>query len=184
MTVSSQPLIGLRAATVEDAAQVATLGAHVFSVTFGHSVTPEQLQDYLQESYSTEATVKDILDTSKNMVLATTQRSDGAAVIVGFALLTRGSSEPCIAHLGSAAVELQRIYVHPDCHGQGVGKMLANELEDMARKQGFGYMWLGVWEDNHQAQKVYERLGYKAVGDHDFVIGGDVQTDHIMLKEL
>lgn len=178
MTVSHRSPIALRPATLEDAAQVATLGAHVFSVTFGHSVTPEQLQDYLDESYSKEATAKDILDPSKDMIVAT----QGDAV-VGFALLTRNSSEPCVAHLEST-VELQRIYVHPDCHGQGVGKMLANELEDMARKQEFRYMWLGVWEENHKAQKVYERLGYEVVGDHDFVIGGDIQTDHIMLKEL
>jgi RimJ/RimL family protein N-acetyltransferase len=41
-----------------------------------------------------------------------------------------------------------------------------------------------VWEENHKAQRVYEKLGYKIVGDHDFVIGGVIQTDHIMLKEL
>ena len=179
MTVSRRPLAVLRPATVDDAAQVATLGAHVFSVTFGHTVTPQQLQDYLDEAYSIEAVVKDILNPSKDLVVARTQD-----VIVGFALLTRGSSEPCVAHLGSAAVELQRLYVHPDCHGQGVGKRLAMELEDMARNQGFTYMWLGVWEDNHKAQKVYEGLGYKLVGEHDFVVGGDVQTDHIMLKKL
>ncbi|KAJ9143239.1 hypothetical protein NKR19_g6919 [Coniochaeta hoffmannii] len=184
MTVSSRPPVVLRPATVEDAAQVATLGAHVFSVTFGHTVTPQQLQDYLDESYSIKAVAKDIIDPSKDMVVAAMQEGDGVTVIVGFALLTRGSSEPCVAHLGSATVELQRLYVHPDCHGQGVGQRLAMELEDMARSQGFAYMWLGVWEDNHKAQKVYERLGYKVVGDHDFVIGGDVQTDHIMLKKL
>lgn len=48
----------------------------------------------------------------------------------------------------------------------------------------FEIMWLGVWEENFNAQRVYEKLGYRRVGKHDFVIGGDVQTDFIMIKQL
>ncbi|VUC36270.1 unnamed protein product [Clonostachys rosea] len=169
----------LRPATLQDAAQVSKLGASVFSTTFGHSVTPTQLQSYLDEAYSIEATIKDLSDPNKDMVVAETD--EGA--VVGFALLTRGSSEPCVEDV-SDKVELQRIYVDKSCHGTGLGKRLALELEKTAREQGFKHIWLGVWEDNHIAQKFYERLGYKVVGDHDFDIGGDIQTDHIMIKDL
>ena len=179
MTINPQSPIATRAATVDDAAQIAKLGAHVFSITFGHSVTAAQLKDFLDESYSLEATVKDIQDPHKDMVVAT----NAHGTIVGFALLTRGSSEPCIAHLDST-IELQRLYVATDCHGQGIGKILANQLEATARKENFKYMWLGVWEENFIAQKVYGKMGYKLVGDHVFDVGGDLQTDLIMLKEL
>jgi ribosomal protein S18 acetylase RimI-like enzyme len=185
MTVPANAPVTLRGATVEDAAAIAALGSHVFSLTFGHSVTPEQLKAYLDESYSIEATIKDILNPSKDMIVAITQASDDSAEqTVGFALLTRGTSEPCIAHLGNTAVELQRLYVHPDCHGKGAGRELATEIEDMARRQGFRYMWLGVWEHNVKAQAVYGKLGYRVVGDHDFVVGGDAKPNYIMLKDL
>jgi ribosomal protein S18 acetylase RimI-like enzyme len=185
-SLTTQSIITLRDALPQDIPQIAALGSHVFSVTFGHSVSPHELQAYLDESYSLAATEAELSSPSKDMIVAVDRSSQTAgseARIVGFALLTRGSSEPCIEHLQNT-VELQRIYVHPDCHGKGVGRLLADRLEDMAREQGFEYMWLGVWEENHKAMKVYEKLGYERVGDHDFVIGGVVQTDHIMVKRL
>ena len=171
--------VSLRPATSADAGAVAKLGANVFSATFGHTVTQEQLDRYLNESYSVEAIVKDIQDAQKDLVVATS--TDGT--VLGFALLTRGSSEPCVDDLEDK-VELQRIYIDTKAHGLGIGKKLIIRLEDMAREQGFKHMWLGVWEENHKARSVYERQGYRRVGEHDFDVGGDIQTDHILLKKL
>ena len=171
--------INVRDATSEDAAAIATLGAHVFSTTFGYSVSPEDLSAFLEENYSTTAIAKDLANPARDMIVATTAED----IITGFAILARETHEPCVEHLESK-IELQRIYVDPAHHGNGVGKALAKRIEDMAREQGYVNMWLGVWEDNHKAQKVYEKLGYKVIGDHDFVIGRDIQTDHIMLKSL
>ncbi|KAI8270167.1 Dityrosine transporter 1 [Colletotrichum sp. SAR11_239] len=174
-----RPNIDIRPATLDDAKTIAELGAHVFSVTFGHSVEPHELQAFLDESYSIEAVTKDLKDTNKDTILAT----DAAGDILGFAMLTRGSTEPCVADL-EGIVELQRIYLYPKAHGTGTGKALADKLEDMARKQGFKNIWLGVWEENFRARKAYEKWGYKAVGTHDFVVGSVVQTDDILVKEL
>ena len=184
--MAHQQSIIVRKATQNDAAAIAELGAHIFTVTFGHSVAPHELQAYLDEAYSTEATTTDISDTNKDMIVATdpsAQDDDDNNRIVGFALLTRGTTEPCIAHVADQ-VELQRIYVHPSAHGRGIGRLLAQTCEDMGRAQGFRYMWLGVWEENLRAIKVYEKLGFEKVGSHDFKIGEVVQTDNIMIKSL
>jgi ribosomal protein S18 acetylase RimI-like enzyme len=172
--------IQLRTAIPEDVAAIVKLGADVFTATFGHSVSEEELQKYLNESYTIAAITNDLADTNKDMLVAT--GPDGTTV-VGFAQLTRGTSEPCLAHLDNF-VELQRIYVGLEYHGQGVGKMLAQRLEGMAKEEGFRHIWLGVWEENLPAQGLYKKLGYKIVGDHDFVVGTVVQTDHIMVKDL
>ncbi|GKT59658.1 acyl-CoA N-acyltransferase [Colletotrichum tofieldiae] len=169
----------VRPANLADATAIAALGVHVFSVTFGHSVEPHELQAFLDESYSLEAINKDLKDTKKDTILAIDSTGD----ILGFAMLTRGSSEPCLAHL-DGLVELQRIYLYPKAHGTGAGKLLADSLETMARDEGFKYIWLGVWEENHRAKKAYEKWGYKACGTHDFVVGSVTQTDDIMVKKL
>jgi ribosomal protein S18 acetylase RimI-like enzyme len=179
MAVISQKLITIRKASPEDIATVAKLGADIFTVTFGHSVPADQLQSFLADSYSVAAIENDFKDPMKDLVVASNQEGK----IVGFALLTRGSFEPCISHLEST-IELQRIYVDPAYHGNGVGKSLANKLDDIARSEGFKHIWLGVWEENHGAQKMYEKLGYRKVGGHDFTIGEIVQTDDIMAKKL
>ncbi|KAF3353074.1 Myosin regulatory light chain cdc4 [Verticillium dahliae VDG1] len=133
-SATTTPAPALRRATLQDAEAVSALGSSVFSATFGHSVTPQQLQAYLDESYSVAATARDIEDTQKDMT--------------------------------------------------GVGKLLIHEAQRQARGQGFEHMWLGVWEENHKAAQMYAKLGFSVVGEHEFDVGGDIQTDRIMLKKL
>ena len=68
--------------------------------------------------------------------------------------------------------------------GKGVGKALLKFADGKAREAGNEYMWLGVWEHNEKALGVYKAVGYERRGEHDFVIGGDVQTDWVMVKKL
>ncbi|OJD38569.1 acyl-n-acyltransferase protein [Diplodia corticola] len=171
--------VQVRKARSDDAAAIAALGAHVFSATFGHSVSPDELQAYLDKDYATASIAADLEDPHKDTLVGVDENDR----LVGFALLTRNSVEPCVESLEST-VELQRIYVDTAAHGKGVGGLLARAVEKLAREQGFRNMWLGVWEENAVAQKAYEKWGYKKVGTHDFVVGTVVQTDWIMAKAL
>ena len=81
-------------------------------------------------------------------------------------------------------MELQRLYVSRESHGRGVGKALSNKVEELARDLGYRKIWLGVWEGNFVAQKVYESMGYERVGEHEFTMGRCIQMDWIMLKPL
>jgi ribosomal protein S18 acetylase RimI-like enzyme len=148
-------------------------------VTLGPDFPPADLQTYLSENYSTSATAKEIENSDEDMIVATST-SD---TILGFALMTRGSPEPCIKDIPKQ-VELQRLYIHPSAQGQGVGKLLVSRVEEEARRQGFENLWLGVYEKNYRAIEVYERLGFQRVGTHEFVTGKEVQMDLIMLKSL
>ncbi|KAF5660903.1 hypothetical protein FHETE_8754 [Fusarium heterosporum] len=176
-SLSKKP-VTISFATLADAGRIAELGAHVFSTTFGHSVEPHELAAFLEESYTEASIIKDINDPDRDVIIAT--NDDG---FLGFAYLTRGSTEPCVEGL-EKTIELQRIYVSSSSQGTGVGKALEKKIETMAREQGYKHLWLGVWEENIRAMKAYEKWGYKQVGDHDFTIGSIVQTDHIMVKTL
>ncbi|KAF7550011.1 hypothetical protein G7Z17_g6000 [Cylindrodendrum hubeiense] len=167
----------VRLATLDDSTQIAKLGAHVFTVTFGHSVPPHELQAYLEETYSPLAVAAVLEDPQKNAHVAIDE--DGN--VLGFAILALGTTRACVENMENP-VELQRIYVDTAVHGKGVGWMLADSIEKKARKQGFRSIWLSVWEENQSAHKAYTKWGYKHVGDDDFIVGVVVQRDHIMLK--
>lgn len=171
--------IQTRKGLISDAEAIVRLGRHVFTVSFGHSVEPHELQAYLDSAYSIDAITKDLQDPNKDTIVATTTSGD----LVGFALLTRGSEEPCVAHL-DATVELQRIYVDDKLHGSGIGGKLSRAIDALAREQGFKNIWLGVWEENHGPKKAYEKWGYRKVGTHDFTVGSVVQKDDILAKSL
>lgn len=183
MTASTS--FSIRKATPEDAAAIGRLGASTFAATFGHSVTPEQLASHLEEGYSVEATTSLIVDDDRDMFLAVSAEDR----IMGFALLTRGSVEPELNKVLSQeqlikTIELQRIYVDPESQGSGVGKALERKLVETAREEGYEYMWLSVWDQHTKGHRVYERMGYEAVGKKTFDVGGDVQGDLLMLKKL
>ncbi|KUI61500.1 Spermidine/spermine N(1)-acetyltransferase [Cytospora mali] len=198
-TTTTTGPVRIRKARPSDASAVATLGAAVFTSTFENSgCTPEQLQQYLSESYTPDAIAKDIADPDKELLVAADlptptpgpasdagAGTDADGTILGFILMTRGSHlhEPCVRHL-EAPVELQRLYVGLGQHGRGVGRALAEAVVEMAREEGFKHMWLGVWEENHRAQKIYGKMGFVRIGEHVFDVGGDLQTDIIMFKAL
>ncbi|KKY15429.1 putative acyl- n-acyltransferase [Diplodia seriata] len=178
----------IRPALPPDAPAIAALGAHVFSATFGHSVSPDELSAYLSKEYTPASITSDLQNPAKDTFVAVRNNAsnnadNNDAKILGFATLTQGTSEPCVDALESK-VELQRIYVDTGAQGRGVGGMLARRAEWVARERGFEHVWLGVWEENAGAQRAYERWGYGKVGQHDFVIGTVVQTDWIMVKKL
>jgi ribosomal protein S18 acetylase RimI-like enzyme len=183
MTQSTKPKpqVTLRPAHLKDAPQIAALGSSVFSTSFGYSMPAADLQVYLESAYSTSSISRDLSNPSVTTVVACPASSQES--VVGFTQLTRGTSEPCLEGC-EKPVELQRLYVSPDFHGGGVGRMLVEEIEKVAREEGFVTLWLGVWEENFKAQKVYERMGFKKVGSHDFVMGSCVQTDWILTKRL
>lgn len=179
----AHPSIKIRPATIADAQAVADIGCTVFGNSFGYSMPKKDLEQYLIDAYSLPSITKDFKSSDTDIIVAVTPDERGKERIVGFAQLTRGTTEPCLADKSNYC-ELQRLYVSEDQHGRGIGSSLMNEIDDMARKQGFTGMWIGVWEENLKAQRVYKRQGFEKCGTHDFVCGEEVQTDWIMWKDL
>lgn len=180
------PSFTIRAATIKDAPAIAHLGATVFSTTFGFSIPTPDLKAYLDEAYSVAAIEADIHSPSTQIIVACAPPSSQHNTderVIGFAQLTEGTSEPCIADLDDL-IELQRLYVSSDFHGSGVGRALTARIEAIARTKGSRVLWLGVWEGNFRAQRVYEAMGFARVGDHEFKMGKCIQTDWIMCKDL
>ncbi|KAH6669302.1 acyl-CoA N-acyltransferase [Halenospora varia] len=181
-TLPPHTSITIRPALPSDAAAIANLGGTVFSATFGWSMPKADLEAYLTTSYATSAILRDIQDPNNTVLVANSP--ENPEEILGFVQLTEGTSEPCIEGM-ERPVELQRLYVGLEQKGRGIGRMLTEAIEKIAREEKKAKtMWLGVWEENFSAQKVYEKLGFKKIGTHDFVMGECVQTDWILWKNL
>lgn len=180
--------IRIRKAEPADAEQIAALGTAVFTHSFKSSgCTDAQLQAYLDEAYTTEAILSTLTSSSYyTLVAVDSSTSSTTSTILGFALLNTASTEPVIEDgKYPQPVELQRLYVSLDAHGKGIGKGLMAEAERIAREDwGKATMWLGVWERNFVAQGLYAKLGFTRVGEHAFDVGGDLQTDWILVKAL
>ena len=49
---------------------------------------------------------------------------------------------------------------------------------------GYRKAWLGVWENNFRAIKFYEKYGFKKIGQHNFLLGNDLQTDYLLVMNV
>jgi ribosomal protein S18 acetylase RimI-like enzyme len=70
--------------------------------------------------------------------------------------------------------------------GRGIGTQLMRAAEDAVCGRGYSAIVLGVEDSNPRARRLYERLGYEAVGTDNFVYQGapDPNPGVWMRKEL
>lgn len=60
--------------------------------------------------------------------------------------------------------------VHPIARGKGVAKMLLQTSIDLAKQQGFPYLYLHTGDFMKDAIRLYEKLGFKRSYDKEFKV--------------
>ncbi len=169
--------ITIKYATTADAENIALLSRKTFYDTFAEFNTKEDMDKFMNESFSMEALVKEI-SMPEHVFLAAFMNDE----LVGYAKLTASANPP---ELGDTeAIEIGRIYADQKTIGRGVGKALMEKCLSLAREKNKQCVWLGVWEHNQRAISFYTKFGFEKFGEHDFILGNDVQTDWLMKKAV
>lgn len=65
--------------------------------------------------------------------------------------------------LGSGSCEMKRLYIRPAHRGRGLGRLLCESLIAEARRIGYRSMKLDTVPQMHNAQRLYERLGFRDI---------------------
>jgi GNAT superfamily N-acetyltransferase len=167
--------IALRRATSQDAETLATLGRETFTTTFGHFYPPQDLAAFLAAAHDPDRYRGWATDPTYGLWLA---EQDGSAL--GYAL-----AGPC--HLPHPEVtadcgELWRIYVRDGVQGAGLGGRLIDTALNWLHRPG-RQLWIGVWSENHGAQRFYARRGFAKVGEYVFPVGETRDREFILRRE-
>jgi len=172
-----KPLVTIRQAAPSDATRLTELGAETFRESFAADNTPEDLAAHLASSFSPDIQARELVDPAIRYGMA-----EVADAAVGYAQLVFGNTSHGVT--AARPVEIRRLYARRAVHGQGVGAALMTWALDEARMAGADAVWLGVWERNARAITFYERWGFRAVGEHEFLLGTDRQRDLVMQREV
>jgi ribosomal-protein-alanine N-acetyltransferase len=70
-----------------------------------------------------------------------------------------------VAMMGVDEAHLLNLTVAPDYQRQGWGRVILDALALWARGQGAQWLWLEVRVSNARAQRMYERHGFRRVGE-------------------
>jgi GNAT superfamily N-acetyltransferase len=165
----------IRRATAADAEPLAAIGAQTFTETFGHLYPPEDLAAFLAEAYGLARTRQDLADPGKAAWLVET---DGQ--VVGYA--QAGPCELPHPEVAPACGELKRFYFLKAWQNQGFGRRLFEEVMAWLLRDGPRDVWIGVWSENHGAQRFYAREGFEKVGEYGFKVGRTVDHEFILRR--
>lgn len=170
--------ISIRQATGDDAGLLAELGERTFYDAFAEQNCPEDLAAFLQKTYGLQQQSAELADPCSTFLIAEIDQ-----VAVGYTKLFCGEPPTCIS-MQSSSIEIARFYSAKEYIGRGVGPALMQACLNEVHRGGFQTVWLGVWEKNPRAIAFYRKWGFAPVGSHIFVVGSDLQTDILMIKDL
>jgi len=167
--------VTIKRAEACDVATLAELGARTFADTFGHLYPEADLDAFLEENHRPETVSAMIADPRYAAWLA---EKDGE--VIGYALV--GPCELPHPEVTDACGELKRIYLLKDRQGGGVGARLMETGLAWLEAQGRRPIWIGVWSQNHGAQRLYARAGFTKVGEYEFRVGAIRDQEFILRR--
>ncbi len=165
---------------LSDAPEVGRLACRIWHAHYPSLIPVEQIDYMLARGYTTEALHAHLAAGQKILLL----KQDGE--IKGFlgigALSQIDNSLVRGARAGEGCYFIHRLYLAPGLHGKGMGHALFNEI--LKRLPDVALIRLQVNRDNRQAQKFYERQGFKTAAEIDLDIGGGFfMRDYVMQWE-
>jgi ribosomal protein S18 acetylase RimI-like enzyme len=166
--------IVIRRANRNDAALLANLAVKTFYETYAAFNTEEDMKQHTSRQFNESELLKDITSSSKDYFLAIYLQT-----AVGYAALKKPGNA-----ITNETAEIARIYVSAAFKKMGIGKQLIEHCMALAKQEGYKNIRLGVWKENKAAIIFYEKMGFRIIGEETFLLGGDLQFDWAMGREL
>ena len=139
--------------------------------TYSSIITAEQIRYMLDHIYSTEVLTQVMSTESQKFILL---EADGK--IQAFAAYGPRPEDGSI-------FKLHKIYVLPENHGRGYGKILIDEVKRRVQSAGGQMLDLNVNRHN-PARGFYEKLGFQTIAEEDVSIGPYWMNDYVMRLQL
>lgn len=170
-------LITIRPAIYQDAELIADLSRETFHDTFASQNSSENMEKFMQNQFAKDKLMEELHE-RENLFFVAYYGDE----IAGYLKLRDGKNPDQLQKV--PAIEIVRIYSRTPMIGKGIGKALMQTSIDTAIERNKDVIWLGVWEKNQRAIDFYAKWGFEKFGEHDFILGNDVQTDWLMKKDL
>ncbi|WP_300570914.1 GNAT family N-acetyltransferase [Flavobacterium sp.] len=159
-------------ATKEQLPIVRDLAYKIWPDTYGTILSEVQLDFMLDKFYSIANLEEQMLE--KNQVFMLIQNEEKYLGFCAYELNIDNSNK----------TKLHKIYVLPETQGTGVGKLLLEKVEEIAKNAGDSHLILNVNRFN-KAQEFYKYKGFLITEEVDIEIGhGYLMEDYIMEKQL
>lgn len=169
--------VKIRNVSLDDIEQLQKISRRTFSEAFSSNNKEENIAQYLEEGFAAAKLAEEIRNENSEFWFAEIDDE-----VVGYLKVNLGNAQTELKD--EEAIEIERIYVLKEYHGQKVGQSLYEKAIEVARQRNAEYVWLGVWEENPRAIRFYEKNGFVGFDRHIFRLGDEEQTDIMMRLRL
>ncbi|WP_074722848.1 GNAT family N-acetyltransferase [Flavobacterium frigoris] len=169
--------IEIRIAALSDLESLQLIGKQTFTETFAAVNTAKNLSNYIAQSFNAQQVTKELTNPDSSFYLAIFD-----AKIIGYLKINFGSAQTEL--MNEHAMEIHRIYVLQEYHGEKVGQLFIDQVLEIAHQRQVEYIWLGVWEENYRALGFYAKNGFVEFDKHVFTLGDDIQTDLLLKLQI
>jgi ribosomal protein S18 acetylase RimI-like enzyme len=169
--------IEIKRISLNEADRLQSIGKRTFAETFSSVNSEENMKEYLDKRFSIKKLIEELSDQHSEFYFALIDNK-----VAGYLKINFGPAQTEIKD--DNAVEIERIYVLKDFHGQQVGQKLFEKALDISRQKNADHVWLGVWEKNYRALRFYQKNGFVVFDTHIFKLGNAEQTDLLMKIQI
>lgn len=167
----------IQTATADEASLIASISRETFYDSFAEQNTVADMQLFLDTRFTTEKLMAEVLDPSNIFFIAFVDDQPA-----GYCKMRPGAHVQM--QTTEQAIEISRFYARKNSIGKGIGEAMMQHALTYAQDQQYKKIWLGVWEKNERAIAFYQSFGFSKFGEHDFLLGTDLQRDWLMMKDL
>lgn len=167
----------IQTATTDDAKLIADISRETFYDSFAEQNTVADMQLFLDTQFNAAQLMEEVHEPNNIFFLAFYEHQPA-----GYCKMRSGGHQQMNTSAG--AIEICRFYARKHMIGKGVGKALMLHALHYAKSIGKKKVWLGVWEKNRRAIDFYKAFGFNKFGEHNFLLGTDLQKDWLMEKIL
>ena len=171
----SQSMTSIQPAGLNDTELLTNLGRQTFIESHGHCAAPEDIEAYIKEKYTHDASNAALENTSNHYyILYHNEQPAGYSNLI-FNVPHENISFPNVT-------KLDRLYVLKQFYDQRLGSTLMNHNIVLSKQKGQSGMWLYVWKLNERAVQFYTKNGFNIIGSYDFSISANHSNpNHQML---
>lgn len=165
----------IRPAVKGDISALSDLARETYAAAFGHSFAAADLAHHL-EAHLSDARFGEALE--EDVVLV----AEEGGRLIGF--LQFGPLRMPVDAPLPGDQEIRRLYVLRQAQNRGVGTRLMDAALAHPRLRDAASVYLDVWERNDGAIRLYERYGFRIVGNREFAkaSGAAADRDFVMVR--
>ncbi|RZK50696.1 MAG: N-acetyltransferase [Pedobacter sp.] len=162
----------IRKAKIGDLSLIQALAQQIWPTTYKTILSIDQIQFMLAEMYDLATLRKQMIEEGHTFLIL-----ESADTVLGFAAYSPLDKN-------NTRFKLHKIYLLPETHGKGLGKLLLNTVIAQVKQLGGQSLCLNVNRLN-PALQFYKKMQFEIIEEVDIQIGSGYQmNDYVMWKQI